>query len=234
MSRSFLAAPAPGKDGPVSTEPRRLVRRLAQLVVGVFVYGFSLSLLVWADLGLDPWDVLHQGLAERLGLSIGTVLVIASVIVLALWIPLKQRPGVGTVVNAVGVGVAMDLSLAVLPSGPVPLGWRIAAMLAGVALNGIATAVYIGARLGPGPRDGLMTGLNRVTGRSIRLVRTVVELIVLAAGFLLGGTVGIGTVVYALGIGPIAQLFMPLLRVPGGGADQTPNNLARSAADEPN
>ena len=189
-----------------------MTRRLVQLFAGLFLYGASLALLVRAGLGLAPWDVLHQGLAERTGATIGSMVIAVSMVVLLLWIPLRQRPGFGTIANAVLVGVSLDLTLLVL--GEVD-SWpaRLAFMAAGVLLNAVATALYIGALLGPGPRDGLMTGLVRRTGRSVRLVRTSLEVGVLALGWLLGGTVGLGTLAYAVGIGPIVHLLLPRLTV---------------------
>ncbi|MFE3790148.1 membrane protein YczE [Streptomyces goshikiensis] len=192
---------------------RRLPRRLSQLYVGLALYGASSAFLVRAGLGLDPWDVFHQGLAERLGWSIGTVSVAVGALVLLLWVPLRQRPGLGTVSNVFAVGLSMDATLAVLPDahGPVP---QAALLTAGIVLNGVATGLYISAAFGPGPRDGLMTGLHRRTGRSVRLVRTGIELTVLAAGFLLGGTAGVGTIAYALAIGPLSQLFLKVFALP--------------------
>ncbi|OYO24309.1 hypothetical protein CGZ93_04190 [Enemella dayhoffiae] len=194
-------------------ETGRMVRRLIQLYLGVALYGFSLALTVRANLGLSPWDVFHQGVAQRIGWRIGTVLIVTSLAVLLLWIPLRQRPGLGTISNAVLVGVAMNATLDVLPPAQT-WWWRAILLVAGVVLNGFATAAYIGARLGPGPRDGLMTGLVGRTGRSVRLIRTGIEVVVLAIGWLLGGTVGIGTLAYAFGIGPITHFFMPLLVAP--------------------
>ncbi len=189
-----------------------MTRRLSQLFAGLLLYGFSMALLIEAGLGLDPWDVLHQGIAERTGLTIGTVVIAVGVLVLLLWIPLRQKPGVGTIANALLIGLAADASIWLLPA-PEPLAVRIVFMVSGVVLNAVATAAYIGARLGPGPRDGLMTGLVRRTGRSVRLVRTSIEVVVLATGWLLGGTVGAGTVVYALSIGPLVHLLLPKLQV---------------------
>lgn len=187
-------------------------RRLLQLFAGLALYGVSLALLLRAGLGLAPWDVLHQGLAERLGTTVGQMVIAASFVVLLLWIPLRERPGFGTVANAVLVGVFVDLSLLVLDDAG---SWvlRVTLLLGGILLNGLATALYIGASLGSGPRDGLMTGLVRRTGRSVRVVRTAIEVTVLAAGWLLGGTVGVGTLLYALAIGPIAHVLLPLLTV---------------------
>ncbi|MYS92696.1 MULTISPECIES: YczE/YyaS/YitT family protein [Streptomyces] len=199
---------------------RRLARRLTQLYVGLALYGASSALLVRSGLGLEPWNVLHQGLAERTGLSIGVVLTIVGAAVLLAWIPLRQRPGLGTISNVLVIGMAMDATLALVPDAH---GWvpRVSLMVAGIVLNGAATGLYIAARFGPGPRDGLMTGLHQLTGVSIRLVRTGIELTVVATGFALGGTVGIGTLLYAVAIGPLAQLFLRVFAVPaasGGSA----------------
>ena len=183
-------------------------RRLIQLLAGLVLYGISDSMLLLAGLGVDPWDVLHQGLSRRLGLGVGTWAIIVGVAVLLLWIPLRQRPGFGTLSNVVVVGLVIDVMLDAVP--PVHgLAARLVVMLAGVLLNGIATGAYIGAGLGPGPRDGLMTGLA-ARGHSIRVVRTGIEATVLLIGWLLGGSVGIGTVVYAVCIGPLAHIFVPL------------------------
>jgi uncharacterized membrane protein YczE len=189
-----------------------VTRRLAQLFAGLALYGASLAFLLRAELGLAPWDVLHQGLAERTGTTVGTMVVAVSFVVLLAWLPLRQRPGFGTVANALLVGVFLDLTMLVL--GDVDSwGWRVLLLVAGVPLNALATALYIGALLGPGPRDGLMTGLVRRTGRSVRAVRTSLELTVLVTGWLLGGTVGIGTVLYAVAIGPLVHLLLPRLTV---------------------
>ncbi|MFH9818001.1 YitT family protein [Streptomyces sp. NPDC017230] len=192
---------------------RHLARRLTQLYGGLVLYGASSALLVRSGLGLEPWNVLHQGLAERTGLSMGMVLTLLGAAVLLLWIPLRQRPGLGTVSNVLVIGAAMDATLAVLPDAH---GWalRIAMMAAGIVLNGAATGLYIAARFGPGPRDGLMTGLNQRTGLSVRLVRTAVEITVVLTGFALGGTVGVGTLLYAVSIGPLAQVFLRVFAVP--------------------
>jgi uncharacterized membrane protein YczE len=182
--------------------------RLAQLLGGLLLYGLSSSLLVLSRLGLDPWDVFHQGLARHTPLAIGTWVIIVGFVVLLLWIPLRQRPGIGTLGNVVLVGTTMDVVLGHVHP-PHAMAARIACLVAGVFLNGVATGAYIGAGLGPGPRDGLMTGLA-ARGRSIRVVRTGIEVAVLATGWLLGGTVGVGTVLYALSIGPLAHVFVPL------------------------
>ena len=201
----------PGKSSAMPLRYRP-VRRLLQLQLGLILYGVSMALMIRARLGLDPWDVFHQGVAKRAGLSFGTIVIITGALVLLLWIPLRQRPGIGTVSNVIVIGVAVDAALWLLPS-PSPLWARWALLVAGIVGNGIATGMYIGARLGPGPRDGLMTGLVTRTNRSIRLVRTSIEVAVLAVGFALGGTVGIATVLYALSIGPLTQLFLPLFSV---------------------
>lgn len=190
----------------------RLGRRLVQLYVGLALYGVSSALLVASGLGLEPWNVLHQGLAELTGLTIGVVSIVVGAAVLLLWIPLRQRPGLGTVSNVFVVGLAMDGTLALLPDAH-GLAVRIPLLLAGIVLNAAATGLYISARFGPGPRDGLMTGLHRRTGRSIRLMRTAIEVAVVATGFALGGTVGVGTLLYALAIGPLAQLFLRVFAV---------------------
>jgi uncharacterized membrane protein YczE len=166
-----------------------------------------------AALGLDPWDVFHQGVSGQVGLSIGMVVNLTGLVVLLLWIPLRQRPGVGTVANVVMIGTAMDLTLRILP--PVEgMAFQVAALIASIVANGFAGALYIGAGLGPGPRDGLMTGLARRTGWSLRLVRTGIEVTVLALGWALGGTVGVGTLLYAFGIGPLVQFFLPMVSIP--------------------
>ena len=195
------------KTVPVTTRP---LRRLPQLVGGLILYGVSMGLMIRGGLGLDPWDVLHQAVSLRTGLTFGTVTAITGALVLLCWIPLRQRPGVGTVANIVVIALAVDATLALVGQADA-MALRITLMVAGVVLNGLATAAYIGVRLGPGPRDGLMTGLVARTGVSIRVIRTGIELTVLATGWLLGGTVGVGTVVYALTIGPLTQAFLPLV-----------------------
>lgn len=186
-------------------------RRFGQLLVGLWLFGASIALLVRANLGLSSWDVLHQGIAETIDVSIGTVVIATSVVVLALWWPLRQRPGIGTLLNVVLVGLALDTTLRWLAE-PTEMPWRVTFLLAGVVTNGVATGLYIGAGLGPGPRDGLMTGLA-AKGLSIRRARTVIELTALALGWLLGGSVGVGTVLYALAIGHLAQIFIPLFAI---------------------
>ncbi|MGA8846654.1 MAG: hypothetical protein WB471_08605 [Nocardioides sp.] len=186
----------------------RLPRRLAQLMIGLVLYGASLAMMVRGNLGLAPWDVLHSGLIQHVPLSLGQAVVVMSFVVLLLWLPLREMPGVGTIANAVVVGFAADGTLAVLDQ-PTALWAEVVLMIGGVALCGFATALYIGAQLGRGPRDGLMTGLHRRTGLSIRLVRTGIEVSVVLIGLVLGGALGLGTVIFALTIGPIAQALMP-------------------------
>ncbi|GGV21717.1 membrane protein [Streptomyces filipinensis] len=193
---------------------------MIQLYAGLALYGASAALLLRAGLGMEPWGVLHQGLAKLTGLTIGVVSIIVGAAVLLLWIPLRQRPGLGTVSNVFAVGLAMDGTLALLPDAR-SVVVRVPLLLAGIVLNGVATGLYISARFGPGPRDGLMTGLHRRTGRSIRLMRTGIEVAVVVTGFLLGGTVGIGTVLYAVSIGPLAQLFLRVFAVPAASGGST-------------
>lgn len=198
-----LAALTPRQQLTAGRTPRRLV----QLFGGLVLYGMSMAMLVRSTLGLDPWDVLHDGITRRTGLSFGTVVIAVGFVVLLLWIPLRQWPGLGTVANAVVIGLATDASLSAL-SEPDSMLARSVLLVGGVVANGLAGALYIGSQFGAGPRDGLMTGLVRRTGRSIRLVRTSLEVTVLALGWLLGGAVGVGTIVYALAIGPLVQLFL--------------------------
>lgn len=190
----------------------RLPLRVTQLLAGLTLYGISMGLFVRSQLGLDPWDVLHAGLQTRLGWSFGTVVIVVGFAVLLLWIPLRQWPGLGTIANAIVIGLATDLTLSLV--GPPGQPWaQWALLLVGLLLNGLAGALYIGSQLGPGPRDGLMTGLARRTGLSLRLVRTSLEVAVLGVGWALGGIVGVGTIMYALAIGPLVQFFLPLVTV---------------------
>lgn len=195
--------------GPVAQlRAGRLGRRLPQLFLGLALYGASLAMMVRGALGLAPWDVLHSGFIRHVPMTIGQAVVLFSFLVLLLWIPLREKPGIGTVANALIVGLAADATLAVLAE-PDSLALRVALMLGGVVLNGLATALYIGSQFGRGPRDGLMTGLARRTGWSLRLVRTGLEVTVVVIGLLLGGALGVGTVLYALAIGPLAQHMLP-------------------------
>ncbi|MBQ1076298.1 hypothetical protein KBX06_24525 [Micromonospora sp. C31] len=203
----------------------RLPGRMVRLLGGLVLFGVSVALMVRADLGLASWDVLHQGLAERTGVPLGQVVNLVAVAVLLLWIPLRQRPGFGTLANAVVVGVTADAALALLPS-VTPLSARIGLLVAGILLNGLATALYLGAGLGPGPRDGLMTGLA-ARGVPIGRVRTAIELGVLALGWTLGGTVGPGTLLFAVSIGPLAHHLIPKFTVP------TPSRPVTTGATPP-
>ncbi|MCV7155398.1 membrane protein YczE [Mycolicibacterium pyrenivorans] len=191
------------------THSGRATVRGTALLAGLLGYGTSMAMMVRAGLGLDPWDVFHQGLALRTGMTIGLASAVVGVAVLLAWIPLRNRPGVGTVANVVVIAVTVDVALWLIPA-PASMTVRVSMMLAAVVLNAFSTVLYIGAGLGPGPRDGLMTGLVIRSGRSVRLVRTAIEATVLSVGWLLGGTVGTGTVVYAFGIGPLVQLFVRL------------------------
>ena len=209
--------PAPKRTlaniGPIQQlKSGRLTRRLLQLLLGLYLYGASMAMIVTSGLGMMPWDVLHSGILKHIPLTFGTIVTITALIVLLIWIPLKQQPGLGTILNAVLIGPALDLTRLFLPQ-PDGLGWNIGLLAGGIILNGVASAMYIGSQFGPGPRDGLMTGLSRVTGRSIRLVRTLIEVFVVAVGWLLGGVFGIGTALYAVGIGPITQALLPAFTV---------------------
>lgn len=206
-----------------------LTRRLIQLFLGLVLYGFSLALMIRASFGLDPWDMFHQGVSLHFGWSFGTILNVVGGIVLLLWIPLRQRPGFGTISNIVVIGLAADASLAVLPEFS-SLAICTTLLVTATVLNAIAGSAYIGAGLGPGPRDGLMTGIVRRTGWSVRVVRTGIEATVLAIGWWLGGSVGFGTVFYAITIGPTMQVFMPIFSIDGRSSkpahdrDQSPIN----------
>lgn len=199
-----LLKPAPGV----------LLRRFPRLMLGLFLFGLGLAFMVVADLGLAPWEVLHQGISHRTGIPIGTVGILTGLVVLLAWIPIGERFGVGTLANVIFIGIVIDLTLWVLPDvlGSLTLRW--VSMVGGLVLVAIGSGFYIGVHLGPGPRDGLMTGLSRRTGRPIGLVRAIIELSVLAGGWLLGGTVGAGTVAFAFGIGPLVQLFLGRLSIP--------------------
>lgn len=195
----------------------RMGRRITQLLVGLVIFGVSIALVLRGGLGMSPWDVLHVGIARHVPLSIGTVSILVGCLVLLLWIPLEQWPGLGTILNIFVVGIALDATLAVVHE-PALQGWvnwlaRAGLLVSGIVLNGLAGALYIGSQLGPGPRDGLMTSLTGLTGRPIGLIRGLIEVTVLTLGWLLGGPVGLGTVAYALAIGPLTQLLLPLCLV---------------------
>lgn len=190
----------------------RLPERVLRLMVGLWLYGVAIALMIESTLGASPWDVFHLGVARQLPVSFGVVMILAAAVVLLAWIPLRQMPGLGTVANALLLGPFADIALAMIGT-PEALPMRAAYLIGGVVLCAFATALYVGAQLGPGPRDGLMTGFARRTGYSIRSVRTVIEITVLAIGVLLGGTAGLGTVVFALGVGPVTQFFLRFLVV---------------------
>ncbi len=192
---------------------RRLPRRVAQLLVGVFLYGIGIAFIVRGVIGAAPWDVLTQGIANQVPLSFGAITILVSIVVLLLWIPIRQKPGIGTIVNALGVGPAADVGFLLIPEGQ-PLWVRILFFIIGLTVLAAATGLYIGAHFGPGPRDGLMTGLHQLTGFPIWVVRTALEVTVVAAGWALGGNVGVGTVAFALLVGPMCQFFMRLFSVP--------------------
>jgi uncharacterized membrane protein YczE len=211
--------------GPVAQlRAGRLPRRLSQLALGLVMYGATLAMMIRSTLGNASWDVLHQGMALHLPITIGTAVIVMSLAVLLLWIPLRELPGLGTIANSFVVGIVADLTLAVLPA-PDDLWIRVLLMVGGVLGNAVATALYIGSQFGPGPRDGLMTGLHRRTGLSIGVVRTALEVTVVAIGWLLGGVLGIGTVLYTLSIGPLVQLLLPLFIVV---VDEPPTRSALS------
>lgn len=184
----------------------RLPLRLANLFIGLMLFALAMALLIRAQLGVDPWDVLHLGLANHIPLSLGTIVILVGVVVLLAWIPLKQWPGLGTIANVLLIGLGLDLFLWLIPDVH-GLGWQILTLVGAIVINGLGGALYIGCHFGPGPRDGLMTGLHLRTGKSIRLLRTIIEVCVLGIGWLLGGPVGVGTVAYALLIGPATQFF---------------------------
>ena len=190
-----------------------MTRRIAQLVLGVIFYGIAISLIVRAAIGVAPWDVLTQGIGKQTGLSFGLITVITSVIVLLLWIPIRQKPGIGTVLNTLLVGPSAEVGLALIPEQS-ELWVRILLFIAGLVLLAVATGLYIGARFGPGPRDGLMTGIHHRWGVKIWIVRTSIEVVVLSIGWILGGNVGVGTVAFALLIGPMVNITMPFFLVP--------------------
>jgi uncharacterized membrane protein YczE len=209
MTRTNLAPMTPLQQ----LRAGRTARRLVQLAVGLTLYGVSMGMMVRSGLGLDPWDVFHYGIAQHLPVSFGTVTIIVGAAVLLLWIPLRQWPGLGTVANVIVIGLATDATLGLLDA-PDAMVARVGLLVGGIVLNGLAGALYIGSQFGPGPRDGLMTGLVRRTGRSFRVVRTSIEVTVLVVGWLMGGVVGLGTVLYAVLIGPVLQVFLPIFTVP--------------------
>lgn len=189
-----------------------MLRRLLQLYVGLCLYGVSIAMYIRAGLGVDPWDVFHLGVSRQLSADFGTVMIVTGALVLLLWIPIRQRPGLGTISNVIVLGLAANATLSVL-GAPDSLWLQSGLLIAAVVLNALATGMYIGAGFGPGPRDGLMTGIHARTGWSIRAIRTTIEVTVLVIGYFLGGSVGVGTLVYALAIGPLIQLCLPWFQV---------------------
>lgn len=201
-----------------------LTRRIVQLLIGLVLYGIALAMMVRAGVGVGPWDVLSQGISLHTGIPFGWVTNILGAIVLLLWIPLRQKPGIGTVANVLLLGTSAQLGLAFIPA--LTVLWQQALLFAGgLVLLAVATGLYIGARFGPGPRDGLMTGLHQRFGWPVWIARTVIEVSVLVIGWILGGNVGVGTVAFALLIGPLVNLTLPLLRVPEGSAAPEPAAL---------
>jgi len=196
-----------------SLRGRRLPRRSVQLLIGLFLYGVGIAFMVRGQIGAAPWDVLSQGITNHVPLSFGVVTILVSIVVLLLWIPLRQRLGIGTVLNALLVGPSADVGLALIPADQ-PLWLRVCFFVIGLLVLSAATGLYIGANFGPGPRDGLMTGLHKKTGWRIWIVRTGIEVVVVAVGWALGGNVGVGTVAFALLVGPLCQYFMRVFAIP--------------------
>lgn len=194
---------------------RRLPRRLFQLYAGLVAFAFGEALIIQAGIGVMSWDVLHQGLAKNLGLSIGQWSIIVGALVLLLWVPMREKPGLGTLSNVIVIGPCLDLFLGWVPVAT-SMGWRVAMLVLGIVINGVSTAAYIGARLGSGPRDGLMTGLVRLTRWPVGGIRTLIEVSVVVVGYLLGGNLGAGTLLFVLTIGPIVHVFLPRLIINDG------------------
>lgn len=205
-----------------------MTRRIAQLLSGLFLYGFAIAMMLRGALGASPWDVLSQGVVLRSGLGFGIVTIVIGGLVLLAWIPIRQKPGVGTVLNVLLIGPFIEVGLWMLPT-PDTLLAQILLLAGGLAMLAIATGLYIGARFGPGPRDGLMTGIHRRTGLPIWVARTSIEVTVLAIGWLLGGTVGLGTLAFALLIGPMVGVTLPLFRVPQAATISAADAVPRSA-----
>jgi uncharacterized membrane protein YczE len=189
-----------------------LIRRVPRLILGLALFGFGIALMVLADLGLSPWEVLHQGISRTTGIPIGTVGIITGILVLLLWIPLRERVGIGTLFNVLLIGIVIDLTLWLAPIEPTATWHHWLLLIAGMLFIAVASGMYIGVGLGPGPRDGLMTGIGK-RGVPIGLARGAIELTVLGLGFLLGGRVGIGTVLFAFGIGPLVGWLLPVLTI---------------------
>jgi uncharacterized membrane protein YczE len=195
----------------VSSHPT-YAERLARCVFGLGLFGLGVAMLIDADLGAAPWDVFHQGVAERIGWAVGSVIVVTGLLLLVLWIPLRQRPGVGTLLNALEIGTVVNLTLPIVPD-PEQMIPRVILMTGGIVVIAVGSGFYIGAGIGPGPRDGLMLGL-RDRGLSVRAARTLIEVSVLVLGIVLGGTAGVGTVAFAIAIGPLVHVFLPRLTLP--------------------
>lgn len=204
---------------------KNLRRRFFQLLIGLVLFGVGIAMMLQSRLGLPPWDVLHQGLTEEFGITVGIWSIIISVAILVLWLPLREKYGVGTVLNAIIIGVVIDIGALVIPQ-PESVWWNIVLMLGGIVLIGLASGMYIGANLGPGPRDGLMTAVAR-RGPSIRLTRWGLEIVVLITGILLGGTFGVGTIAFAVFIGPIVQFFLPRWSIDTGRPEDAWDHPAR-------
>ncbi len=201
------------------------IRRFTQLQIGLLLYGLSIALMVRSGLGMNPWGVFHQGLSEVTGISLGMIVNGVGALVLLVWIPLRQWPGIGTLSNVLVIGVAADAALWLLP--PVEgFVLRSVFLIVAIVLNGVATGAYIGAGLGAGPRDGLTTGVVRLTGWQVRWVRMGIEAVVLALGWMLGGAVGVGTILYTLSTGPLMQTFLPMftLRAPAPAPSPAPSS----------
>lgn len=211
--------------------PEKLLRRTVHLLVGLFLYGIGIAFIIRGAIGAAPWDVLTQGLSRHLPLSFGVVTILISAVVLLLWIPLRQKPGVGTLLNALLVGPSADVGFLLIPEAE-GLWLQILFFAIGLTVLAAATGLYIGASFGPGPRDGLMTGLHQRTGLPIWIVRTAIEVTVVAIGWILGGTVGAGTVAFALLIGPLCQFFLRIFTIPLSGQQSTLDVPVEDAPEE--
>ena len=208
-----------------------VLRRLPGLIAGLILFGFGIALMAEAGLGLGPWESFHQGVGRLTGQEIGTISVVLGIPILLLWWPLGERPGIGTLLNVVLIGTATNIGIALLPTG-VGVGFQLAMMIVGLVTIGIGSGLYLAADLGPGPRDGLMTGIHRRFGWSIRRARTFVEVTVLVLGWLLGGTIGLGTLAFAFGIGPLVQIFLCVFDRTGRSERRHDPDAALAAAPE--
>jgi uncharacterized membrane protein YczE len=212
----IAGAPAHTKTSRPEYSAADWVNRLTRCVGGLALFGIGIALILEAHLGAAPWDVFHQGVSHLTGISVGNVIIITGLVLLLVWIPLRQRPGVGTLLNAIEIGLFVDLVEPLVPS-PAALGWRMASLAGGIVVIAIGSGLYIGAGLGAGPRDGIMMGL-RARGISVRVARTAIEVVVLIAGVLLGGSIGVGTIAFTVCIGPLVQIFLPRLSLPARSA----------------